>query len=745
MATPLNVELNDETRLFDQTRMKLGVNLADKLTREKEQKIWMYMLEHYIRPQIDSRRPYEKMWDVLYDAYRMRLKLGNLKLRPDEKKFVEILKERMTAAGVDDLPITDSLIFDTVDRLSNLTHYITWKDGNPVQFGTPEDYSNPLQDMLYSPTEQKNKSQNAVLSWSLRKEKAYCKSREMNRDYYLYGFAYGISDFYFQLKTNGQQVFLKDIGITYEPTSVRKVWIDWRIPISKMDQQPCPFWFDMAPVFRVLSNQYDPVFNPLGYVNLDKVYENCKTPDAITYFYGGESWIEPIKKRLESISSGLAGTEQYTKIKASWVFLPMLPLDPETGEFEERVDSNGNKTPIPFRRFAVEVWSSDLISNKIVMLRLQDVEEHYDGQLPIYGATHLSDLSSAAYSMSICEALINSAIEITLCTNYAIENKNLINHPPTQHITGSPSLNQDVNRPDAKIEVYGPNDFAWRTVPDATQTTMGIRNGIRQDAQATGRVTESLLGRALGGRTTALEAGNLFETSMAQITTDVNILNESFHGSFGERVFGVYTKWLDPHLVKLITGQYGWPVDAIDQRLKISMRTDVGSRYMNSIRKQQQIQYMLQAAVQSPILDQTILWKEYTVEVGMPQLQKAIVDQGRDREIARAQDQCYKTYLDEPVVIDPAQDHNIAMQVKIRFIENTDSDWNKRYARLPYLGTPTPRIEVLAAQVQLHQNYLLMQQQMAAQLQMQQTSLMIQEQSAAAKAERDQQQQNNRS
>lgn len=737
MPNPLNIELNSETRLFDQTKMKLGVNLADKFTEATQQKIWMYVLEQYVRPQIDARRPYEKMWDILYDAYRMRLKLSNLKLRPDEKKFVEILKERMSSAGVDDLPITDSLIFDTVDRLSNLTHYITWKDGQPVQFGTPEDFSNPLQDMMYNPLEQKNKSQNAVLSWSIRKEKAYTKSREMNRDYYLYGFAYGISDFYFQLKTDGENIILKDVGISYEPTSVRKVWLDWRVPISKMDQQPCPFWFDMVPVFKILGNQYDPVLNPMGYLNLDKVYESCKVSDAVTYFYGGESWLEPIKKRLESVAQGLGGTEQYTKIKAKWTFFPVLPLDPSNGDFEVRGDG---KTPVPFRRFCIEVWSSDLISNKIVMLRCQDVEDHYEGQLPIYGATHLADLSSAAYSMSICEALINSAIEITLCTNYAIENKNLINHPPTQHITGSPSLNQDVNRPDAKIEVYGANDFAWRTVPDATQTTMGIRNGIRQDAQATGRVTESLLGRALGGRTTALEAGNLFETSMSQITTDINILNEGFHGSFGERVFTAYTKWLDPHLVKLITGQYGWPVDAIDHRLQISMRTDVGSRYMNSIRKQQQIQYMLQAAVQSPVLDQTILWKEYTVEVGMPQLQKAIIDQGRDRDIARAQEQCYKTYLDEPVVIDPGQNHEIAMQVKIRFIENTESDWNKRYGSLPYMGTNNPRVQVLAAQVQLHQNYILMQQQMAAQLQMQQASLAIQEQQEVARLEQQSQQ-----
>lgn len=730
MASPLNVEITGETKLFDSTQVRLGVNIADKLTPQKEQEIWMYMLEQYIRPQIDARRPYERMWNLLYDAYRMRLKIEQMKLKEDEKQFIQVLIDRMKAQGNHDMTITDSLIFDTVDRLSNLTHFISWKDGKPIQFGSPEDYMNPIEDLLYSPTEHKNKSQNAILAWNLAKEKAYKKSRLAYRDYYLFGFTYSLSDLYFKIGAdNENRVFLQDIGVTYQPLSVRKVWIDWRMPISEMDQQPCPFWFDMVPIYNILRNPYEMAFNPMGYVNLDKAYEVCKATDWSSYFYGGESWAEGIKQRLESMGSTMSDTT-YTKIKAKWVFLPMLPLDPQTGEFGEKTIKDGKKVPIPFRRFIMEVYSHDIISNKIVMLRLQDVEEHYKGQLPLYGATHLEDLSSAAYSMSICEALINSACEITLCMNYALENKNLINNPPTQHVVGSPSLNADVNKPNAKVEVMAQNDFQWRPVPDATQTTMGIANGIRDKAQATGRVTESIMGRALGGRTTAREAGNIFETSMSQITTDINILNDSSFGAHAERVYTAIARWLDPDLVKKITGSYGWPITDADLRLKYSLRTNVGTRYLTELRKQQEIQYMLQAAVQTPYLDQPTLWKEYVDVVGMPALKRAVIDGGRDREIAKAHEQVMKTYLDEIVIIDPGQNHELAVQVKTRFIEDTDSDWNTKYGVQPYRGTRFSRLMALSQQVAIHQNYILVQQQMAAAIAMRQGATVIAEQSA---------------
>lgn len=732
---PLNIPINRQTKLFDQTQIQLGINLADKLTNQKQVDIWQYMLSEHIEPQINSRRPYERLWDLLYNAYRMRLKITDMNVKEDEKAFIDTLRERVKKLTNDDLPLTDSLIFDTVDRLSNIAHYISWKDGKPVQFSTPEDYNNSLQDMFYSPVEDKFKSQNAVLSWGLNKEDANRKSRLVNRDFFLYGFAYGYSDMYFKVGQNAEGVFLQDIGVTYKPMSVRKVWMDWRIPISDMNDQPCPFWFENTPIFKILANPYEPTMNPMGYVNLDKAYSIESGMN--TYFFGGESWNEAIKSRLESIGATLgADTEKYCKIKAKWTFMPMLPLDPQNGDFRFRADG---KTPVPYRRFILEVWGSDLLSNKVTFIRLQDVEDHYQGELPLYGATHLEDLSSAAYSMSICEALINSAVEISMTMNYALENKNVINNPPSWHVIGSPSFNKNVNEPNAKIEVLGPNDFGWRTIPDATQTTMGIANGIRDRAQATGRVTESILGKALGGRTTAREAGNLFETSMSQITTDINILNGAFQGGYARRMYTCYSKWLDPDLIKLITGSYGWPDNSIDRALKIYLRTDVGNRYITSQAKEQRIQYMLSFAVQSPVLDQAILWKLYAVEAGMPSLQKAIIDGGRDRQIELAKDQCFKTYLNISVIIDPGQNHQIAMQVKQRFIEDTESIWNQQYGQLPYLATNVPRVFALAQQIQVHQNYLMQQQMMAAQLRMSQAASMITEQSALAQQQQQQQ------
>lgn len=737
---PLNIPITDQTKLFDATKLKLGPNVAEGVFSQPklQNEIWQFMLKEYIYPQLLARRPYEKLWDVLYDLYRMRLKINALTAKEDETKFIQTLLDRAATQGNQDVVITDSLIFDTVNSLSNLAHYISWKDGKPVQFGSPEDVVNPLRDMFYSPEKDKYKSTNATLSWALNKEDCLRKSREGYRDYFLYGFGYVFSDLYFRAEANPDgSVLLRDIGMSYVPLSVRKVFIDWRIPIENMKDQPCPFWFDICNTANIFANPYDPVLNPMGFQNMEKLLD---IPQFSTWFQGGEAWLSAVNSRLESMGMSItADISSYTKVMAKWTFVPQLPFDSKTGEFLVRADG---VTPVPYRRFILQAYGANVLSGETVFLRLQDVQDHYDEMLPIYGGTHLGDLSSAAYSMSICETVIQAASQITELMNHAIENKKQINQSPAWIVVGSPAENSDVNKANEKIPVLSPNDFGWKPTIDATQTTMQMCDGLRYNAQKTTKVTESILGQALGGRTTATEADNLFETSMSQIATDITLLNKAYHGGFGDRVWKMYGEWLDPDLTKLITGQYGFPLSAEDLQLRISLRTDVGSRFLTSKFKQGILREFIQLAMQSPYLDQAILLEEYTNEVGLPGIQRAIVDGGRQRQIEIAKVQTMSIYMNENSIINPQQDHGIAIEVKTRYLEDVGSEWNVRYGDQQYMmlqwpnGMPVTRKQALAQQIQIHQNYQLQQQMQQQALIAQQAASVIQAQSAEAEANR---------
>lgn len=700
-------------KLIDQTRLNVGVNLANVIDPKLLRKIYDYMLNHYILPQIMGRKPYEQIWNTLYDAYRMRLKIKELKLTKDDSEFLKLISERAVQSGSRDVNLTDTLIFDTVDRMSNLAHFITWKDDMPIQFNPLRNQITPGEDKFYAPTSTTFKSLNAVLEYFVGKSNCYRKTRLSNKDYYLYGIGFATSHLNYRLEDKGDgNVVLRNLDISFDPISIRKCWINFMLPLSEMRQQPCPFWYDYSSHFAILQNPYEPVLNPFGYVNLDKLDNRFYTA------FAGEaeqSAMDALKARLASAGQCLnISMAEWKDIACHWQFYPMLPFDDQTGEFEMRADG---KTKVPFKRFVWEHFGTDIISGAVTPIRLQNCD-YYEGDLPIYGSTHLEDLDSGAYGMSICEALINYAIELSTMRMQYVENKNKINNPPTYHMAGSPSMNQDVNKAGAKIEVQSPTDFGWAQVPDATQTTVQMSEHIRERAQTTSKAVDAIMGKAMGGRTTATEAQNAFQAAMSGVTTDININNFDIMGGFAQRVYK-WSGWLDMDVLKAITGSYGMELTPEDRQLQFSLKYDVGSSYIESIVKQGHIRYFLETGMRAPgVIDIGKCFVMLADELRIKGLRECLIPDGVDRNIQKSTEQAIQTYLGNQVMIDPSQDHNVAIEVKIRFLEDLGSVWNTQYGALPYLNSGLNRAQALAQQIQIHQNYLNLQiqQQMMSQI-----------------------------
>lgn len=714
-----------QSSLIDQTRLQIKPNLANEmLDFASLQKIYRWMLDRYINPQMNGRRSYERIWDVLYDAYRLRLKLQDLKLHSDDK-FLTTMKEKAEATGVSEIQITDTLIFDTVDRMANLTHFIAWKDGVPVQFNPPRYMDTPLEDRFYAPTRDKYRAANCILDFCIQGEGVYRKHRLGSKDHFLYGISFISSELKYrlQIKNEGRpdaEVLLQDIGVSYNPLSIRKVWVDYLLPLADMNMQPCPFWYENAAEFAILQNTYDPVTNPFGFSNLDKLQRRLYD----TFAGSQQNWMKALRSRLESMGQSLYQSEE-TNVSALWTFFPMLPLDPDTGDFETYPDGRD----VPYKRFVWQHYGQDPITARIVPLRLQDASFYTD--LPIFGTTHLEDLDSGAYGMSICEALLNYTIELSRCREQYILNKDQINNPTTWHVAGSPSYEQDVNKPGAKINVIGPNDFGWRTVPDATQTTVGMLSHLRERAQTTSKVVEAILGKAMGGRTSATEAQNVFQAAMSGVTTDINFFNFDTMGNYAKRVFEYTTRWFDIDLIKKITGNYGMVLALEDMNIGLSLKFDVGSSFIESIVKQGHIRYFLEAGARSPILDQRILFKALAEELKIRELSAAIIPDGVDREVQKATEQAISTFLGKRVIIDPNQNHQIALEVKMRFLEDVDSVWMSEYGQQPYeLAAPLQitRASFLSQQIAIHQQWI--QIQMMQQMQEQIASLQMMESGA---------------
>lgn len=690
-------------------------NLAATISVEQQAEIMRWMYDNYIFPQILERMQYEPLWDTLLEMYRIKIKADDLRLGADD----QLKRERLDEVAVQQTDsnkaqVSDTLVFDAVDRLKNLNHFISWKDGVPVQYNIPEHYTSSKENAFYHPLADKLDRANGLLRWNVENQEVYRSHLILSGHHYTYGCCFVSSELEYEVKQimrrvsspSGQPTIsmvpeLNKLGVTFEPISIRRLWLNYRLPVYKMEMQPCPFLFEEAPRFSVMEHGYHPVMNPFGYANLDRL----PTPEWLFQQQEMQSLREAVYSRLNSNQGSELLSPEFS-VEGKWTFYPMLPLNPQTGQFGEGV---------PLKRFIVQWFGVNLRQGQMFPIRLQELF-YPMGRLPIYASQHMPDMDSGAYSLSIGEVLRSHYEQICTAKNQWLDNKNLINNPPSWHVTGSPCATQDVNKPGAKIDVLGPNDFGWRTVPDATQTTVQFLEYLRQQAQTTSKATEAILGQASGGRTTATEASNVYQAAMSGVTTDINLFNFDIMGGYANRVWEACGLWFPQEQIKEITGQYGEPLTIEDINCRIQVKWDVGSTYIESIVMQQHLQYAIQVAAQSQVLRQDILWHQYFKLIKAPQLQQAVVDSGFEEQVGEATEQAIATYMGQSVMVDPTQDHQIALEVKARFLKDVDSNWNKQYGSL--LGPMgVPRAMALQQQCMMHQQFIMIQQrqQIAAQ------------------------------
>ncbi len=695
-------------------RFPLNLAAQNLIAPEVQQKIFRYIQDCYLWPQVMERQSFERLWDKLLKLARINLDDIDLNFPVDSRAGKEQAESGRTSPKV-----SDSVIYDAIDRLSNINHFISFKEGLPMQYTIPEYIEDPYETQVYAPYEKKIKAGNALLAWNAANENFYLKHLICCRHHYTYGISFARSEFALKVEAIqrqdnlGQIITRREItkiGATFDPISIRRLWLNFRLPAHEMDFQPCPFYFEETPYFAVLQNMYEPDQNPFGFANLDKLIAGPRN-----YIYTTqetESIAKAMNDRLRSVaeSIGLSGERIETalasvasvlkpehNVDALWTIYPMLPLDENSGDWEKYPDG----TPVPLKRYIVQTYGSNLVTNQ-VLLRLQRNFYPKD-KLPIYASQHMPDMDSGLYSQSLGEILFNHYKEIVTCTNQFISNKDWINNPPAWVQTSSPSVEEDLNAPGAKLKVNGPNDFGWREPYDATSSTVNLRQMLRDEAKTTGKVVDAILGKAMGGRTSATEASNAYQASMSGITTDVNIMNAGISGGFADRVWDYCGTWFDPDLLMAITGQFGFQLKPEDMWLSIGIKTNVGSTYIASIVRQQNLRYVAESTRGEPSINRAELYLELFKELKFGNPKKLVNDGGIEREIMKATMQAQRTYMGEQVQISPDQNHDIALRVKMAFIEDESSSWNAKFPEA---------IPLIIEQINLHQQFLMLQMQM---------------------------------
>lgn len=715
-------------------------NIAGVIPKGIRQQIIRYMLEKYIWPQYSDRLAFEADWERLLNMAKAIWKISDMQVLPKSRlagSMREKIQEGLAAAdGRSD--VADTVVFDAIDRLTNLSQFISYKEQIPVQFELPKYVRRPHENDVYAPSKDLVDAGNALLKTNADSADLYGNDMMLKRHYYTYGMCVVNSEFKFRIDTIPRFIGgvwqdtmeLGDIGVSYEGISIRKLWLNRNIPLNKMDLQPCPFFFEQMPRFAIIANVYKPQINPFGYDNLDSLPRAQWLSSATE----AQAWLAAMNAASgtgQNISISIADPQFNVEMK--WVLYPMLPLafyplqGPEGEEYlqslqseEERqeaqlaggffdFDHDGTKG-YPFKRFIMEAFGGSLIAGEVEIIRLQ--ENFYPrGSLPIYGASHMADLDSGAYSSSIGSILENHYVQLCKAFNQFLDNKDLLNDPPNKVQQNSPAMTRDLNKKGAKIPVNSLNDYDPMPITDGTGTTVQFLSHVREQAQTSSKAVDAILGKAMGSRTSATEASNIFQTAMSGVTTDINLYTRDTAGVYAYRVWDYWGIWVDPDIVAAITGQFGFTLKPEHFQIKLGLNWAIGSHFIESITRQGNYRYILETSKGDPTINSAYLWRELLTEWKIGNIDKIVNDSGREAGILEATDQVIRTYLGEDLVVDPDQNHEIAIQVIMSFLKDRNSTWNTN----PDYALNSPKI---LQRLQIHQKFL--------ELQLQQQQLMLQ-------------------
>ncbi len=703
-------------------------NIAKELSKELTRTILQFLQTNYVWPQIQARRPYEDIWDRLLNMARATWKISDMNLTPDQRQS-RAMQDKILNGVIkgDRAEVADTIIFDAVDRLSNLNHYISFRDELPVQFIDPKFRVHMYESEVYHPTKDFYLAANCWLKFNADNTDFYRHHWMTAKHNYTYGVCFAESTFVYKWENrptieNGQHTekpFLTKIGTTFKGISLRKLWINTSIPPFQMDLQPCPFYYDVVPRFAIVANAYHPEDNPFGYQNLDKLPKGQWKTGSTEY----TAALTALTQYNPDLTfDALCRPEYDTELR--WTMYPMLPLqkftlqqinENETLQGLFNTQYKGVELPegfsgeiylfheeFPLNRYIIELFGTSLVMGNVAIIRLQ--RNFYPNDcLPLYGSGQMTDYDSGAYPPAVGTILEDHYRQIVKAIGQFLDNKDILNDPPTLVQFASPANNHDLNKAGARIPVNGMNDVQDRkSFVDHTGTTPSFIEATRNQAKTATKAVDAVLGQAMGARTTATEAGNVFQTAMSGVTTDVNLYNHDISGGFAERVVFYTRDWVDADVINAVTGTDAFQIKDEHFYLNIGIATNAGSRFMESLTRQNHYRYILESAKNDPNIDSGVIWEALLTEWRIPGIRAIVKDQGYRSQILEATDQAIRTYMGDLVLVDPEQDHQLAIQVKLAFLKDRQSVYNTREDYV--VNSPN-----IVEQIKQHQQFLYLQ------------------------------------
>ncbi len=680
--------------------------------------------------------------------------------------------------------VTPAAMHKQIDAIINLGEALSFENGDlPVQARKPKTvYEHPL----YNPTQQAVDAANE----EFRRQFAEIDLKNRHRiglgTFIKYGHAFALRDFQRILETiecwytlppdpamvNGylmqvrQQygypesrfdrdqfgrpcaVWLKTVPkvlrTNYLPLDCSAVFIDELLPCNPMERQPCPIVRTHITRWELQDNEYDPVGNPFGWLNIKAAMKDSGNQYALS-----QPDEQELRERLQKRwgLNSLPGTiKPENTIQQLWTAYAMLAIDPKTkkldrgdgitcptcngtgsmmmtapdemgqplatGEMQPCADcEESGKIHIKAERYAVQMFGSMYAGGGVTVLRIQRNPTSKD-KVPILYAAHLVEDTCSSRPVSKSEIAISAQMQLATAHNQFLDSKSRTINRPWMVRSDSLAWNINLNQANQKIPVESSMDNELRRVEgnqyDETTTLLPYIQWGEKEVQDIFGANDTVIGEISAGRRAASEISLANEGSKRPLVQMIDQFNAGHMGGLGQAIIDDLEAWQDRDWMQQRTHSSTFG--------KLEIFSAVGDEILKTQAAIAQYRYLLEMGATSPVV-QPILPKVLGLmlnSMGLPIAQDEI-DQG----FRRSQQEAFRILtqiLGDGKLLMPSPDdpHEIYLGCFTEAYREATTNPENYWAKSAPQNLP-----LLLQRIQMQQQ-LLQQQQMMQQMQMMQ-------------------------
>lgn len=656
---------------MDELRPTIGPNLA--ANEELAKDVASYISTEFFYPYYLQQQRYYPVWQKIDNMWRGTVYQSDIDAGIVQKQS-GAMDNQAQAGGFGmantsqtwAAKVSPAAAHKQIDAITNLGCAMAFEDGDlPVQARKPRTvYENPA----YNPVEQSERAANEEMKRQAAEINLRNKYRIGFGNFVKYGHSFALRDFTRQLETiecrhvlppnpqmvngalmqlrnyyrhpeqgyevdaYGRQivVFLKTVPkivqTNYIPLDVSSTFIDDLMPCTPMERQPCPIVKLLINRWELQDNDYDPVANPFGWVNVDKALD-----DNTHQYVLSQPEEQELRTRLLKRwgMNSLPGSQRpENSIQSLWTAYAMLAIDPATGKLDrgkgvqcDQCDATGKIQPQPgamdeqgnpaqaqpcpacnngikrikAQRYVVQMFGSLYGGGGVTVLRIQRNPTAKD-KVPILFAAHLVEDTATARPVSKSEIALSAYEQLATGHNQFLDAKSRTISRGWFKRIGSLAYNINCNQPNVNIPFESNIENEVKRVDsnnfDETATLIPYIQMEEREVQDVFGVSPTVLGEISAGRRPSSEITLADEASKRPLIQQIDQFNQGHMGGWGQALLDDIEAWSDRDEMIARTGSPTWG--------KLELFTAVGEELLTSQAAIGQYRYLLEALGPNP-------------------------------------------------------------------------------------------------------------------------------------------------